>query len=137
MKKFVYNAVMAALVAAATLLNTANAATVNPLDTVKIDSTNATVASPEAEDLALNEAALPLEPWMMENIDLLNEETINVENWMAENVNLLNEETLNVEGWMTENVDFLNEETLSVEVWMTEDVDLLNEETLQLESWMF
>jgi hypothetical protein len=137
MKKFVYNAVMAALVAAATLLNTANAATVNPLDTVKIDSTNATVASPEAEDLALNEAALPLEPWMMENIDLLNEETINVENWMAENVNLLNEETLNVEGWMTENVDFLNEETLSVEAWMTEDVDLLNEETLQLESWMF
>ena len=119
MKKFVYNAVMAALVAAATLLNTANAATVNPLDTVKIDSTNATVASPEAEDLALNEAALPLEPWMMENIDLLNEETINVENWMAENVNLL------------------NEETLSVEAWMTEDVDLLNEETLQLESWMF
>ena len=137
MKKFVYNAVMAALVAAATLLNTANAATINPLDTVKIDSTNATVASPEAEDLALNEAALPLEPWMMENIDLLNEETINVENWMAENVNLLNEETLNVEGWMTENVDFLNEETLSVEAWMTEDVDLLNEETLQLESWMF
>jgi hypothetical protein len=137
MKKFVYNAVMAALVAAATLLNTANAATVNPLDTVKIDSTNATVASPEAEDLALNEAALPLEPWMMENIDLLNEENINVENWMAENVNLLNEETLNVEGWMTENVDFLNEETLSVEAWMTEDVDLLNEETLQLESWMF
>ena len=137
MKKFVYNAVMAALVAAATLLNTANAATINPLDTVKIDSTNATVASPEADDLALNEAALPLEPWMMENIDLLNEETINVENWMAENVNLLNEETLNVEGWMTENVDFLNEETLSVEAWMTEDVDLLNEETLQLESWMF
>jgi hypothetical protein len=137
MKKFVYNAVMAALVAAATLLNTANAATVNPLDTVKIDSTNATVASPEADDLALNEAALPLEPWMMENIDLLNEENINVENWMAENVNLLNEETLNVEGWMTENVDFLNEETLSVEAWMTEDVDLLNEETLQLESWMF
>ena len=137
MKKFVYNAVMAALVAAATLLNTANAATVNPLDTVKIDSTNATVASPEAEDLALNEAALPLEPWMMENIDLLNEENINVENWMAENVNLLNEETLNVEGWMTENVNFLNEETLSVEAWMTEDVDLLNEETLQLESWMF
>ena len=137
MKKFVYNAVMAALVAAATLLNTANAATVNPLDTVKIDSTNATAASPEAEDLALNEAALPLEPWMMENIDLLNEENINVENWMAENVNLLNEETLNVEGWMTENVDFLNEETLSVEAWMTEDVDLLNEETLQLESWMF
>lgn len=137
MKKFVYNAVMAALVAAATLLNTANAATVNPLDTVKIDSTNATAASPEADDLALNEAALPLEPWMMENIDLLNEETINVENWMAENVNLLNEETLNVEGWMTENVDFLNEETLSVEAWMTEDVDLLNEETLQLESWMF
>lgn len=137
MKKFVYNAVMAALVAAATLLNTANAATVNPLDTVKIDSTNATVASPEADDLALNEAALPLEPWMMENIDLLNEETINVENWMAENVNLLNEETLNVEGWMTENVNFLNEETLSVEAWMTEDVDLLNEETLQLESWMF
>ncbi|MBQ5549470.1 MAG: hypothetical protein IIT32_00260 [Bacteroidales bacterium] len=137
MKKFVYNAVMAALVAAATLLNTANAATINPLDTVKIDSTNATVASPEAEDLALNEAALPLEPWMMENIDLLNEENINVENWMAENVNLLNEETLNVEGWMTENVDFLNEETLSVEAWMTEDVDLLNEETLQLESWMF
>lgn len=137
MKKFVYNAVMAALVAAATLLNTANAATVNPLDTVKIDSTNATVASPEAEDLALNEAALPLEPWMMENIDLLNEENVNVENWMAENVNLLNEETLNVEGWMTENVDFLNEETLSVEAWMTEDVDLLNEETLQLESWMF
>jgi len=137
MKKFVYNAVMAALVAAATLLNTANAATINPLDTVKIDSTNATVASPEADDLALNEAALPLEPWMMENIDLLNEENINVENWMAENVNLLNEETLNVEGWMTENVDFLNEETLSVEAWMTEDVDLLNEETLQLESWMF
>ena len=137
MKKFVYNAVMAALVAAATLLNTANAATVNPLDTVKIDSTNATAASPEAEDLALNEAALPLEPWMMENIDLLNEENINVENWMAENVNLLNEETLNVEGWMTENVNFLNEETLSVEAWMTEDVDLLNEETLQLESWMF
>ena len=137
MKKFVYNAVMAALVAAATLLNTANAATINPLDTVKIDSTNATVASPEAEDLALNEAALPLEPWMMENIDLLNEENINVENWMAENVNLLNEETLNVEGWMTENVDFLNEETLIVEAWMTEDVDLLNEETLQLESWMF
>ena len=137
MKKFVYNAVMAALVAAATLLNTANAATINPLDTVKIDSTNATAASPEAEDLALNEAALPLEPWMMENIDLLNEENINVENWMAENVNLLNEETLNVEGWMTENVDFLNEETLSVEAWMTEDVDLLNEETLQLESWMF
>ena len=137
MKKFVYNAVMAAMVAAATLLNTANAATINPLDTVKIDSTNATVASPEAEDLALNEAALPLEPWMMENIDLLNEENINVENWMAENVNLLNEETLNVEGWMTENVDFLNEETLSVEAWMTEDVDLLNEETLQLESWMF
>lgn len=137
MKKFVYNAVMAALVAAATLLNTANAATVNPLDTVKIDSTNATAASPEADDLALNEAALPLEPWMMENIDLLNEENINVENWMAENVNLLNEETLNVEGWMTENVDFLNEETLSVEAWMTEDVDLLNEETLQLESWMF
>ena len=119
MKKFVYNAVMAALVAAATLLNTANAATINPLDTVKIDSTNATAASPEADDLALNEAALPLEPWMMENIDLLNEENINVENWMAENVNLLNEETLNVEGWMTE------------------DVDLLNEETLQLESWMF
>jgi hypothetical protein len=137
MKKLFYNAVMAALVAAATLLNTANAATINPLDTVKIDSTNATVASPEAEDLALNEAALPLEPWMMENIDLLNEENINVENWMAENVNLLNEETLNVEGWMTENVDFLNEETLSVEAWMTEDVDLLNEETLQLESWMF
>jgi hypothetical protein len=137
MKKFVYNAVMAALVAAATLLNTANAATINPLDTVKIDSTNATVASPEAEDLALNEAALPLEPWMMENIDLLNEENINVENWMAENVNLLNEEILNVEGWITENVDFLNEETLSVEAWMTEDVDLLNEETLQLESWMF
>ena len=137
MKKFVYNAVMAALVAAATLLNTANAATINPLDTVKIDSTNATVASPEADDLALNEAALPLEPWMMENIDLLNEENINVENWMVENVNLLNEETLNVEGWMTENVDFLNEETLSVEAWMTEDVDLLNEETLQLESWMF
>ena len=137
MKKFFYNAVMAALVAAATLLNTANAATVNPLDTVKIDSTNATVASPEAEDLALNEAALPLEPWMMETIDLLNEETINVENWMAENVNRLNEETLNVEGWMTENVDLLNEETLSVEAWMTEDVDLLNEETLQLESWMF
>ena len=137
MKKFVYNAVMAALVAAATLLNTANAATINPLDTVKIDSTNATAASPEADDLALNEAALPLEPWMMENIDLLNEENINVENWMAENVNLLNEETLSVEGWMTENVDFLNEETLSVEAWMTEDVDLLNEETLQLESWMF
>ena len=137
MKKFVYNAVMAALVAAATLLNTANAATVNPLDTVKIDSTNATVASPEAEDLALNEAALPLEPWMMENIDLLNEENINVENWMAENVNLLNEENLNVEGWMTENVDFLNEETLNVEAWMSEDIDLLNEETLNLESWMF
>ena len=137
MKKFVYNAVMAALVAAATLLNTANAATVNPLDTVKIDSTNATVASPEAEDLALNEAALPLEPWMMENIDLLNEETLNVEGWMTEDIDLLNEENLNVEGWMTENVDFLNEETLNVEAWMSEDIDFLNEETLNLESWMF
>ena len=137
MKKFVYNAVMAAMVAAATLLNTANAATVNPLDSVKIDSTNATAASPEAEDVALNEAALPLEPWMMENIDLLNEENLSVENWMTENVNLLNEENLNVEGWMTESIDLLNEENLSVEAWMTENVNLLNEETLQLESWMF
>ena len=137
MKKFVYNAVMAAIVAAATLLNTANAATVNPLDSVKIDSTNATAASPEAEDVALNEAALPLEPWMMENIDLLNEENLSVENWMTENVNLLNEENLNVEGWMTESIDLLNEENLSVEAWMTENVNLLNEETLQLESWMF
>jgi len=137
MKKFVYNAVMAAMVAAATLLNTANAATVNPLDSVKIDSTNATAASPEAEDVALNEAALPLEPWMMENIDLLNEENLSVENWMTENVNLLNEENLNVEGWMTESIDLLNEEKLTVEAWMSEDVNLLNEETLQLESWMF
>ncbi len=137
MKKFVYNAVMAAMVAAATLLNTANAATINPLDSLKVDSTNATEASPEAEDLALNEAALPLEPWMMENIDLLNEENINVENWMAENIDLLNEETINVEGWMTESIDLLNEENLSVEAWMTENVNLLNEETLQLESWMF
>jgi hypothetical protein len=137
MKKFVYNAVMAAMVAAATLLNTANAATVNPLDSVKIDSTNATAASPEAEDVALNEAALPLEPWMMENIDLLNEENLSVENWLTENVNLLNEENLNVEGWMTESIDLLNEENLSVEAWMTENVNLLNEETLQLESWMF
>ncbi len=137
MKKFVYNAVMAAMVAAATLLNTANAATVNPLDSVKIDSTNATAASPETEDVALNEAALPLEPWMMENIDLLNEENLSVENWMTENVNLLNEENLNVEGWMTESIDLLNEENLSVEAWMTENVNLLNEETLQLESWMF
>ena len=137
MKKFVYNAVMAAMVAAATLLNTANAATINPLDSLKVDSTNATAASPEAEDLALNEAALPLEPWMMENIDLLNEENINVENWMAENIDLLNEETINVEGWMTESIDLLNEENLSVEAWMTEDIDLLNEEQLNLESWMF
>jgi hypothetical protein len=137
MKKFVYNAVMAAMVAAATLLNTASATAVNPIDTVKSDSASAAAIAPETEDLAESEATLPLEPWMMENIDLLNEENINVENWMAENVNLLNEETLNVEGWMTENVDFLNEETLSVEAWMTEDVDLLNEETLQLESWMF
>lgn len=137
MKKFVYNAVMAAMVAAATLLNTANAATVNPLDTVKTDSTKAMEASPESEDLALNEAALPLEPWMMENIDLLNEETLSVETWMTENVNLLNEETLDVEGWMTESIDLLNEENLNVEAWMTEDVNLLNEETLQLESWMF
>ncbi len=137
MKKFVYNAVMAAMVAAATLLNTANAATINPLDSLKVDSTNATAASPEAEDLALNEAALPLEPWMMENIDLLNEENINVENWMAENIDLLNEETINVEGWMTESIDLLNEENLSVEAWMTESIDLLNEEQLNLESWMF
>ena len=137
MKKFVYNAVMAAMVAAATLLNTANAATINPLDSLKVDSTNATAASPEAEDLALNEAALPLEPWMMETIDLLNEENINVENWMAENIDLLNEETINVEGWMTESIDLLNEENLSVEAWMTESIDLLNEEQLNLESWMF
>jgi hypothetical protein len=137
MKKFVYNAVMAAMVAAATLLNTANAMAVNPIDTVKSDSTSVATIAPEADDLAASEAALPLEPWMMENIDLLNEEHINVEAWMTENVNLLNEENLNVEGWMTENVNLLNEETLAVEAWMAEDVNLLNEETLQLESWMF
>lgn len=136
MKKFVYNAVMAAMVAVATLLNTANATAVNPIDTVKADSTSVVIA-PEAEDLEASEAALPLEPWMMENIDLLNEENINVEAWMTENVNLLNEENLNVEGWMTESIDLLNEEKLTVEAWMTEDVNLLNEETLQLESWMF
>lgn len=136
MKKFFYNAVMAAMVAAATLLNTASATAVNPIDTVKSDSTSAAIA-PETEDLAESEAALPLEPWMMENIDLLNEENLNAEGWMTENVNLLNEETLNVEGWMSENVNLLNEETLNVEAWMAENVNLLNEETLKLESWMF
>jgi len=137
MKKFVYNAVMAAMVAAATLLNTANANAVNPIDTVKSDSTSVATIAPEADDLAMNEAALPLEPWMMEAVDILNEEHLNVEGWMTENVNLLNEENLNVEGWMTESIDLLNEEKLTVEAWMTEDVNLLNEETLQLESWMF
>ena len=137
MKKFVYNAVMAAMVAAATLLNTANAKAVNPVDTVKADSTSVAAEASEADDLAMNEAALTLEPWMMETVDLLNEEHLDVENWMAENVNLLNEETLDVEDWMTEDVNLLNEETLSVEGWMTEEVNLLNEETLNLESWMF
>jgi hypothetical protein len=137
MKKFVYNAVMAAMVAAATLLNTANATAVNPIDTVKSDSTSVATIAPEAEDLAASEAALALEPWMMENIDILNEENINVENWMNENVNLLNEETINVEAWMAENINILNEESLSVEAWMAEDINLLNEETLKLESWMF
>ncbi|MBP5683256.1 MAG: hypothetical protein J6X05_08450 [Bacteroidales bacterium] len=137
MKKFFYNAVMAVMVAAATLLNTASATAVNPIDTVKSDSASAAAIAPETEDLAESEATLPLEPWMMENIDLLNEENLNAEGWMTENVNLLNEETINVEGWMAENVNLLNEETVNVEAWMTEDVNLLNEETLKLESWMF
>ena len=137
MKKLVYNAVMAALVAATTLMNTANVTAANPADTVKADSTNAVVASPEADDYAVVEAALPVEDWMYENINLLNEETINVEGWMTESVNLLNEETLNVESWMTEDVDLLNEETLNVESWMSEDIDLLNEEELKVAAWMF
>ncbi len=118
MKNIVYNAVLAAMVAATTLLNTVNAAAAPTADTVSSDSTKVATASPEVVDYGVEEAALPVEAWMMESIDILNEEKIAVEDWMMEDVNLLNEESLDVEDWMDEDVDLLNEEALELEDWM-------------------
>lgn len=135
MKKLVKNAIAAAMVFAATMMNTVNAFAADA-DTLDNGNTYETAISPDGED-AVEEAAIVVENWMLEDMfKAETNDTYMVENWMVEN--MYEAETVaGVENWMTENI-YMEAETINnVEDWMLDTIYTSTEEEIQLEAWMF
>lgn len=137
MKKLVNNAIVAAMVFAATMMNTVNAFANNSIDTLRDGDGYEASISPDEED-AIEENAAVVENWMLENIFEAEATEANaVEAWMTENMYEANEIEAGVENWMTENIYMEAEEINEVEAWMTETIYTAEEEEIQLEAWMF
>ncbi len=136
MKKLVKNAIAAAMVFAATMMNTVNAFAADADTLENGDAYEATI-SPDGEEVA-EDNAFVVENWMLEDIfKAETAETFEVESWMTENMFEAEAEAAIVENWMTEDIYAEAEAINNVEDWMLDTIYASEEEEIQLEAWMF
>ncbi|MCQ2250149.1 MAG: hypothetical protein MJZ66_03460 [Bacteroidales bacterium] len=138
MKKLVKNAVAAAMVIAATMMNTVNAfASFDNIDT--LEDGDKLAISPDGEDDFDEEATIALEDWMFEEIVVEEEKAMALEAWMFNDIEVVEEDaTIALEAWMFDEIEVVEESaTIALEDWMFEEIEVVEEEPIQLEDWMF